>query len=249
MIQFNLLPDVKLEYIKAKYRRRIITIISMVVAGFFISVFVLMFLFVRVNQTRHISNLDKEIDTNLATLRENPDLDKVLTVQSQLGSLPMLHEDKVMSSRIFDYLSKVTPNNASVTNVDIDFENGTIVIKGVSDALSTINRLVDTIKFTEFSKEDNQDESKNAFSEVVLKQFSINDASGTEDAVSYEVEFKYDEEIFSNTAKDNKPLANTIKLTVPSIVSTRSEIQKPSKLFEEDKSGQSQENVQEGGNQ
>ena len=238
MIQFNLLPDVKLEYIKATYRRRIITFFSVAIAAFFIAIFVLMFLFVRVNQTRHISSLDKDIETNLATLRENPDLDKVLTVQNQLNSLPNLHEGKNMSSRMFDYLSQITPNNVAVSNVDVEFEAKTISIKGTADELSTVNRFVDTIKFTEFAIKDVDQAKEKAFSSVVLQQFSINDTAGSDDngAVSYEISFNFNEQIFANTATDGDPVANNVELSIPSIITTRSETQKPDRLFEEDKS-------------
>ena len=61
MVQFNLLPDVKQQYIKAVYRRRLITLVCVVVGVAFLVIFVLTFLFVQVNQTRHLSHLDKDI--------------------------------------------------------------------------------------------------------------------------------------------------------------------------------------------
>lgn len=50
MVQFNLLPDVKLEYIKAVRKRRFISAICIIVAGAFLIVFVLMFLFVKIGR-------------------------------------------------------------------------------------------------------------------------------------------------------------------------------------------------------
>ena len=239
MIQFNLLPDVKLEYIKATYRRRIISLFCFIIAGAFLTIFVLMFLFVRVNQTRHLSNLDKDINSKVATLRdENKDLDKILTIQNQLNTLPQLHDQKVISSRAFDYLTQVTPNQASVSSIQIDLEAKTFVLKGVADNLQTVNKFVDTLKFTDYKvKGDNAKEGK-AFSSVVLANFKIDNTAAVNatpgsQSISFEIDFNYDEAIFANTAEDGKPLANAVTLTVPKIISTRSEIQKPASLFQE----------------
>lgn len=236
MIQFNLLPDVKLEFIKATYRRRVVSLLCFVIGGVFLTVFILMFLFVRVNQTRHLSNLDKEISKNVSQLQVNPDLDKILTIQNQLNSLPGLHDEKVLSSRIFDYLTQVTPAQATVSNVEIDLEAKTLVIKGSSDTLTTVNKFVDTLKFTDFKLEGELPKEGKAFSSVVLQNFSF-DTLGAEakskSAVIYEINFSFDETIFATTAKEGSAVANTVKLIVPNIITTRSETQKPSSLFQQ----------------
>ena len=238
MIQFNLLPDVKLEYIKATYKRRIITLFSIIIAGAFLFVFILMFLFVRVNQTSRLSSLDDNIEESVTQLREeNPDLDKILTIQNQLNTLPRLHDQKVISSRLFDYLTQVTPEKALISSVDMDAEGYTMIIKGTADSIITINQFVDTLKFTDFKLEGNDTRAAKdgrAFSSVVLQGFNLDPQGSTGDprlALSYEISLNYDEAIFVNTAKDGKPLENAVKLTVPKIITTRSELQKPSSVF------------------
>jgi hypothetical protein len=236
MIQFNLLPDVKQQYIKAIYRRRLITFICIVVAGTFLTIFVLMFLFVRVNQKAHMDNLNKDINTNVATLRKNPDLDKILTIQNQLNNLPKLHDDKVITSRIFEYLSQVTPASATVSDVEVDIENKKIVLKGTADTLLNVNKFVDTLKFTDFKLSGEESKEGKAFNSVVLQSFSIGTQSAGGSApseVTYQIDFVYDEAIFKNTAVDGSAIANSVKLTVPKIISTRSEVQKPSNLFQQ----------------
>lgn len=233
MVQFNLLPDVKQQYIKAVYRRRLISFVCFVLGGAFLLIFILMFLFVRVNQTRHLSNLDKDIDKGVAELRENKDLDKILTVQNQLASLPALHDQKVMTSRIFEYLGQLTPVEASVTDVDLDVEGKKISIKGSANSLLTVNKFVDTIKFTDYKLGGDEPKEGKAFSSVVLQSFSIGTpASGASASqVSYEINFIYEDVIFKNTAIDGSAVASSVKLTVPKIITTRSETQKPDPLF------------------
>lgn len=230
MIQFNLLPDVKLEYIKATYRRRIITLVSLIIAGSFLTIFVLMFMFVRVNQQAQLKDLDKDIAANLNTLKENKDLDKVLTIQNQLSELPRLHEEKAMTSRVFDYMTQLKHDKMFVTSLSVDTEGNTMAVKGETDSIASINKFVDTLKFTKYTQGSGDSVTEGqAFSSVVLNNFSLATAgNNAARAASFEVSFNFDPMIFKNTAAENKPLENGVKLVIPSIISTPSETQKPS---------------------
>mgnify|MGYP001253910493 CR=1 FL=1 len=233
MIQFNLLPDVKLEYIKATYRRRIISFICFVVAGAFLFVFVMMFMFVRVNQTSQLKDLDDDISTNVEKLRETPDLDKILTIQNQLNSLPELHEQKIMASRFFDYVVKLNPANNKFTSVDMNLEEKTITLEGEADTTATVNKLTDTLKFAKYQILDesaSSSEEKPAFNSVVLQNFSINSATNNTPSVTYELSFSYDDNIFKNTAIVGNPINNSVSIIIPSIISTPSEQLKPTNL-------------------
>ncbi len=220
MIQFNLLPDVKLEYIKTRRTKRMVILASIIASAISVAVFIIMFTYVNVVQQRHLSNLDNDIQSNIAALEAIPDIDKVLTIQSQLGSLTMLHEAKPASDRILPYLGQVTPAQASVGQVSVDFEDSSMIITGGANTLATVNKFVDTLKFTEFNDKDEPQETANAFSEVVLSSFGVGD-----DGASYQISLKFDPMIFDNT-KD-------IELIVPNIVSTRSETERPADLFQE----------------
>ncbi len=235
MIQFNLLPDVKQQYAKAVYRRRMISLACFIVGGAFLIIFILMFLFVRVNQTRHLANLDKDIKSGVSKLQENKDLDKVLTIQNQLGSLPQLHDKKVIVSRLFEYLGQITPNDATVSDVELDVETKKLNIKGTAIDFITVNKFLDTLKFTTYKVEGATPKEGNAFTSVVLQTFNLSpeDQGGTSGSkVSYQINFVYDEAIFMNTATEGDPLASSVKLTIPKIITTRSETQKPTELFQ-----------------
>ncbi|MEO5627578.1 MAG: hypothetical protein ABIQ89_01680 [Candidatus Saccharimonadales bacterium] len=221
MIQFNLLPDVKLEYIKARRSKRMVLLISGGLATLALVVFVGLFLVVNVFQTKRINDLNKDIKKYTATLQAIPDLDKILTIQNQLGSLTALHDQKTTTSRAVEYLSQVTPAQASISDVQLDYSANTINITGTADALSTVNKYADTLKFTTYSVGDSTDKTK-AFSSVVLSGFSAGDKE-----VTYQLSFVFDPVIFDGT-KD-------VKLTVPKIISTRSETEKPADLFQQTK--------------
>jgi Tfp pilus assembly protein PilN len=224
MIQFNLLPDVKLQYIRATYRKRVIIMVSIAASAVFAVIFVLLFLFVKVNQPRHLSNLDKDIDSKVRTLKEKKDLDKILTIQNQLNSLPGLHGQKVFGSRLFDYLTQLTPADAEINNIEVDFEAKTISLKGDAKDIVTVNKFVDTLKFTDYKIAGESAKEGKAFSSVVLQSFNIG-SGGQSSEASFDIMATFDEAIFSNTAEEGKAVANGVTLIVPKITTTRSQTQ------------------------
>ncbi len=218
MIQFNLLPDVKQEYIKARRTKRSAIVAAGLVSGVALTVCIVLFLVVDVAQKKHLSDLNKDIKNYSQQLQKIADLNKILTVQNQLNSLPALHDQKPFASRLPDYLGKVTPAAASITKLHLDFAASTVSISGVADNLGTVNKFADTLKFTTFTTDKNE-KAEPAFSSVVLTSFSRGDTTTT-----YELTFKFDPVIFDDQTK--------ITLTVPKIITTRSETEKPTELFQ-----------------
>lgn len=221
MVQFNLLPDVKLEYLKAQKTKRTVLLGVISVTALMVFIFVLLFLIVNVFQKQHLANLNENIEVKTKELKSVPDLDKVLTIQNQLTALPKLHEDKPATSRLANYLVLLTPSDAKITDVTIDFSDSTIDLNGTAGNLETINRFADILKFTSY-KIVNEDESDKAFSEVVLKDFGVQSVDGGRP--SYGIQFKFNPIIFNNT--------KNVQLAVPNIISTRSITEKPTDLFE-----------------
>lgn len=183
-----------------------------------LAVFILLLTTVFVLQKKNISDLNKDIKTSSEELQGVKDLTKILTVQNQLGALTDLHDDKVVSSRLLDFLTQVTPAEASISKLDVDFEEETMTIAGNAPSLSIVNTYTDTLKFTKYNTSDNNSE-KNAFSEVVLNTFSRDSKTTT-----YEITLAFDPTIFSN--------AEQIALKVPQIITTRSQTDKPAEVFQ-----------------
>ncbi|HXR49835.1 MAG TPA: hypothetical protein VN778_02310, partial [Verrucomicrobiae bacterium] len=172
MVQLNLLPDVKLDYIRAQRSRRLVLSISVLVTGIVVLALVLLLL-ADVAQKKHLSDLSRDIQNESSELQQKPDISKILTVQNQLESLTTLHSGKPAASRLFNnYLDQVTPAAASIASFDIDFTQQTVTITGTADALSTINKYVDTLKFTTYTTDSNKTPTK-AFSDVVLSSFGF----------------------------------------------------------------------------
>lgn len=223
MIQLNLLPDVKLEYLRTTRNKRLVIGISLVVIAVSVAVLLLLGSIVYGFQKKNLSDLNQDIATYNDQLKKMPDLDKVLTVQNQLTSLTALHEDKAVASRLTGYLTQLTPTAASITQLDVDFAANTMTITGSAQQLDVVNTYIDTLKFTTYqtlsADSAPEGEALRAFNSVVLSQFSRNDSGA-----KYTITLGYDPAIFD--------VANNVKLTVPKIVSTRSLTEQPTDLFQ-----------------
>jgi Tfp pilus assembly protein PilN len=217
MIQFNLLPDVKLEFIKAQRTKRLVIGISILASVAALFILVILILTVDVVQKKTLSNLDSNITTSNNKLQSTPDLNQLLTIQNQLSAIGTLHDAKPAAARLFTYLSQVTPSQATIGAIAVDYTQNSITITGNADSLSTINTFVDTLKFTTYTSSATTGATK-AFSNVVLTSFGSNAGSAT-----YGLSLNFDPNIFSNTA--------TVTLTVPNTVTTRSVTDQPTNLF------------------
>lgn len=223
MIQMNLLPDIKLEYIKAQRTRRLVLSLSVLVAVAALALLVLL-LGVSGLQKKHLADLSADIKSESRELQAKPQIDKMLTVQNQLGSLTPLFAQSPAAGRLFGFLNQVTPAKVNITDLNIDFTQQTATITGTSDSLANVNKYIDTLKLTTFTTNDSND-AQPAFSDIVLSSFSLDTGSKTPgQAANYTISLAYDKTIFDAT--------QDVKLSVPSVTATRSEVTQPTDLFQ-----------------
>jgi hypothetical protein len=202
MIQLNLLPDVKLEYIKAERQRRLVTSFSMLAGIFCVSLLILL-LFANALQKKHLNDLSKDIASESSKLQNEPDISRILTVQNQLESLTSLHAAKPAAPRLFDYLNQVTPAQVAVSNFNTDLAQSTATITGTADTLRSVNQFVDTLKFTKYTIDDGSNNPTKAvpFSDVVLSSFGLSTGSESTKPANYTITLTYDKTIFDITKK------------------------------------------------
>lgn len=216
MIQINLLPDVKMQYLKVRRTQRLVVSVSTLLIAASLFIFVLLIGTVDVFQKKTLSDLNGTISSSEKQLQNTPNLNKILTVQNQLQVLTNLHNNKPAATRLFGFLQQVTPSSVTISQFNIDYTQNIVSITGNADSLDTVNSYTDTLKFTTYKKSDGSTGS--AFSSVVLSQFSRS-ASGA----TYTITASFDPGIFNS--------ANNVSLTVPSIISTRSVLEQPTDLF------------------
>lgn len=226
MIQLNLLPDVKMEYMRAQRERRLIFTIS-AVASLVGIVLLGTLLAVGGLQKKHLSDLDSDIQSAKSELQKKPNVEKILTVQNQLNSLTGLHDTKPATSRLFGFVNQVTPANVNIGDLKVDFLTQTVVVTGATDSLGSVNKYIDTLKFTTYrtnaGKRDQGDPVK-AFSNVVMSTFSIDSETKEGPPAKYSVSFNYDPVLFDIT--------QNVSLTIPVGSTTRSALEKPTDLFQ-----------------
>ena len=215
MIQFNLLPDVKLQYIKAERQKHLVVSISAVASVAAVTLLVVLLLIVDVWQKKSMSDLDHDISTASTQLQNTPALDKILTVQNQLNALSTLHNQKPVVSRLFGYLQQVTPAAVDIATLNIDYSQNALTITGTAKTIDDVNTFADTLKYATYGDASSSATQTNAFSSVVLSSFSRSDKSAT-----YTINANFDPTIFSETSN--------VILTVPKKITTRSILDQPS---------------------
>lgn len=220
IVQFNLLPDVKLEYIRAARTRRLVTAVSVIVTAVSLLLFVSLFSTVHFVQKKNSADLSKDIAAASQKLQDIPDLDRILTVQNQLNSIPSLNSQKPATERLFGYITVTTPKDVAITKLNVDFQQHTVSVAGTTSSIDKVNKYVDTLKFTKYKLTDDESAGEpRAFSNVVLSTFSRD-----KDMTTYTIDFNFEPAIFDATKKP--------ELIVPSIVTTRSALEQPTDLFQ-----------------
>jgi Tfp pilus assembly protein PilN len=203
MIQFNLLPDVKQEFVKARRTKRLVTLTSIGVSGLAVFILLLMLVTVDVVQKKSMHDLNSDIAKYSSQLKAAPDLNKMLTVQNQLNTLTDLHDKKVVTSRLFGYISQITPAQATISNLSVDFTANTVTLTGEAPSIAVVNAYTDTLKATTYTTDTDGSHATQAFSDVVLASFGRDSKGAT-----YNITFTFDPVIFSS--------GNNVKLSVPS---------------------------------
>lgn len=225
MIQFNLLPEVKIQYIKTQRLKRLMVLIAIVASAASVLILLMTISFSSI-QKHHLSNLDKDIEEISNELQSNSELTRILSVQNQLRTLPAIYEGRPAVDRLPSILDKTTPLGIGLGRLSIDFSTSSIELAGQAPTLEIVNSYVDTLKYTTF-KSGQDGQALEAFKDVVLSQFGKDNT-----AASFTLTFTFDPLLFANTAE--------IELFIPSTVTTRSSAE-PTDLFDGSNSGQEEE--------
>lgn len=220
MIQFNLLPDIKLTYVKTNRIKHLVVVVSSLTAVFFLAVMLLLFVSVKLIQAQHSKNLNNQITSATSKLKNTPDINQVLTIQNQLNVITSLHQGKPVVSRLPTYIAELTPASATISELSANYSTNTVIITGTADSLATVNQYIDTMKFSTYTATSGST-SIPAFSNVVLASFGYTSATGA----TYSISASFNPVIFSGES-------TATTLTVPNIVTTRSELDQPKILFQ-----------------
>ena len=223
MVQINLVPDVKLELIRAQRHRNIV--ISTAILVMIASVGVIVLLGATIGyQAVRTTVLTGQIKEKDEEFRSKPDIAKTVTIQNQLQSIQATHEQKAMTSRIFDVLleatAKDTDNSVTFNSFTIDSTEKTISLvvqtdKRGFDAAEVFRKNIEGMKLyyvpadketvpNEFKQEpvlQQRDEQ----SELIAQDVSLSDLAYSESdkdkrkTVSFRLTFAYNPLLFDET--------------------------------------------------
>lgn len=234
MIQLNLLPDVKKEFIRAQKQRNFVISISIVTVVASGVILVLLGSWVYGGQALIINDQTNKIDQKASQLQNVEDLDKYLTVQNQLSQLDELHQGKTVYSRLFGYLEALNPaapNNVAFSTVTIrqaeETGENSIELEGTTRNFSSLASFKTTLEAATLTFIDASDQSQevNLFESVAVEEAGIAQVDGTQ-LVSFTVRVNYVEDAFLNTITDPR-------VNVPSEVTSDGDRNAPRPVFGE----------------
>lgn len=235
MIELNLLPEVKKEFIRAQRTRNTVIstmILTTIVAGG------LTFLsagFVLIAQPKLNELKTKDINTQLNELRKINEIDKYLTVQNQLNNIQGLHDGRANYSRLFGYLRQLNPavpHNVALSTALVSELEGGIKIEGTARNFEAVNVFKNTLENAKLTyKAGDKKESTQLFETVTLSEASLAELNGVSLA-HFTMQLTYTDKAFAvDTIEPNAE--------IPALITSDGDRNAPKEVF-----GSSPEGVQ-----
>lgn len=222
-VQFNLLPEVKLAFIKAERQKRVVVTIATFATIISIVALVLFVLVIRVFQQNKMNDLGEKVQAVTNQIKNEKDINKILTVQNQVKALDELHAKKPVGTRLFGYLTQIIPNNASISSLKVDYSTNTLDITGSVADLATVQKFADALKLTTYTVAGDDTTNKEkpaAFANVVLSTIGRDKEKAT-----YSIKLSFDPVLFQQD--------KAVTLVVPSITNTTGpDVNRPTALFQ-----------------
>lgn len=213
MITLNLLPDVKLEYLKTRRTQARVISIAVLVTAAAIGLVVLVAVWVYGVQTVHKGYLTGEIEKNGKQLKQLPEIDKYLTLQNQLSKLSALHDNKTDFSRLLTYLPALNPappNNVTFTSVEAGTSDlgSTLSFRGEANNYTGLNTFRDTLTNAALKYDGT---TEKLFDSVVVSSSSLELGTGGTMIVVFTIETTYNANAFLYSVKD--PVVSVPQIT------------------------------------
>lgn len=202
MIQINLLPDVKQEYLRARKVRNFAISVAILAGLASVAIVVLLLMALGVQKGRE-ALADNAIKTEYESLSQIEDLSELVTLQNQLSLIGDQHDNKTMDSRLFSLLQAINPpapNNIQFTTVSLDPEDTILTIEGVAtqgyNAVETLTKTIRNTKF-EFIR-DQEVGSEDVATKVSIGETGFGENADGKRVLRFEVLITYNDILFSN---------------------------------------------------
>lgn len=228
MIQLNLLPEVKLVYLRTERNKRLIILICLIVLIVMILLNVLGFTLTKL-QKNQIQSLETKAQQASNTFAGFKNLNSILTVQNQISAINTIQNNSPAMGRLFTYLNEILPTNTTLNNFIINNSGSnsadSITMTGQANNVFTINLLVDSLKSTVYSVKGVKGTNP-AFSDVVPSAISNgnnNSNNNNKFNASFTINMNFNPTLFN--------VLDKVQISIPSKYATRSEQALPVNLF------------------
>lgn len=213
MIELNLLPDIKQEFIHARRQKRLVVSSMILVSIASVAVVAVLLFYTYAAQPVRQKFADDAISSKSGELKSEKNLVRNLTIQNQLSSITQLHEAKPVYERLFDYLKILNPeapNNISVSKVtlgtDEDGEN-TLLIEASAKDYQAVSVFKDTLENAQLVYIDPESDSSakvkaKLFPTVVISETGLGEDSSGKQVASFVATLTYEPNAFAWTEKD-----------------------------------------------
>jgi hypothetical protein len=232
MIQINLIPDIKKEYLHAKHMRNTAISVAILAGLATAGLVVALVLFLGVQFGRD-ALADNTIKNEYAALNETEDLSNLVTIQNQLEVISNQHAEKTIHSRLFALLQAVNspaPNNVRFTSVKIDADENVISIEGIAPGrYPTVEALKKTLLNSKFEYKERGEDTANTVplvEKVVVGESSFAEDSTGARVLRFAIEVVHEEKLFSNQAVNARIITPSSRIDV-----TDSRTRIPESLF------------------
>lgn len=232
MIQINLIPDVKREYLHARRMRDVTISISIIVSIAAAAVVGIMLLFVS-TQLARVYLAESAIESEYEKLSSVENLTEMVTIENQLSLISQQHASKSMNSRLFSVLqaiNPVAPNEVQFTMITLDPENGSLLLEGQAaggyQAFETLAKTIQNTTITYKNGADGAEKTSPIASEVLPGDSNYGIDSDNARVLRFEMTIMYTKGLFDNTTQDLQVIAPARKIDV-----TDSKLRVPDNLF------------------
>lgn len=214
MIEINLVPDVKQELLKAQRIRNGVISLAIIASIVVLGVTAVLALYVFGIQTGRGYLSDQAITTEDKKLSAVPDISNVLTLQNQLAQLSSMHDGKNITSRLFDVINTITPqdeNRVTISNLVLDSDAKTVKIDAQAangyQALDVFKKTVAATKLR-YTK-DGQTQEVALGTDLIDGDRSYGQDVNGQRVLRFTLSFTYPDELFAYTSGHAQIIAPT----------------------------------------
>lgn len=209
MIQINLLPDLKQEYLRAQQLKHAVIVAAVLISAVAITIAALFFAYVQIVQPQYQKSVQNDIDQKLEEMKTKPDAQLLVTVQGVLEQIPALKDQQQVVSRLFPYLREFTPRSVVYNRANLSLDTAAITLSGSTVSYEQAHVLANNLKSAQTTfRQGDTEQTITPYTGIVFG--SLNKVDNVSDGrpVTFEITFQFNPILFQPTISNQKTEVN-----------------------------------------